>query len=196
LLKAVAYREKATAALDTASSARSPAPGAHLPVSAQRSRLFVNVVGSLAEGQDHTYTYYELADLYQQLGRPDAAAAVLAKMRTLVQNNDAALASIYERQGQLDEAAAIYKKLAEQAAANPQSQPWQVAGPLQSLANLYQREQRYGEAAAALQQAVAALDASGKPEAHNQTISIRQNLASSSIRRARPKPPMRSTSSC
>ena len=181
LLKALACLEKAAAAVDAAPLAKSPVPGAEgQPYS---NRAFVgfsgrNVASRLDPVQDNNFVYPRLADLYQQLGRPDAAAAVLAKMRALATNNDAALASIYERQGQLDEAAAIYKKLAEQAAANPQSQPWQVAGPLQSLANLYQREQRYGEAAAALQQAVAALDASGKPEAHNQTISIRQSLAS------------------
>ena len=184
LLKALACLEKAAAAVDAAPLAKSPVPGAEGQPYSNGARTGAFVVFSNTPGisrrepfQDYS-VYPRLADLYQQLGRPDAAAAVLAKMRTLATNNDAALASIYERQGQLDEAAAIYKKLAEQAAANPQSQPWQVAGPLQSLANLYQREQRYGEAAAALQQAVAALDASGKPEAHNQTISIRQSLAS------------------
>ena len=60
-----------------------------------------------------------------------------------------------------------------QAAGDPQ----QVVGALQSLANLYQREQRYGDAAAALEEAIAGLNASGSPAARSQAMGMRQNLA-------------------
>ncbi len=176
LLKALAYREKAVAALEAAPQAQSPAlsgvapgPGAQVRVLAAR--------GVRAGVPDSALACQRLADLYQRLGRQEAAVAVLVKMRKLAKDNDAALASMYERQGKLDEAAALYKKQAEQAAANPQAQPWQRVAPLESLASLYQREQRYAEAAAAMEQAIAGLEATGKPEARNQTLWMRQRLA-------------------
>src|SRR5207248_904787 len=45
------------------------------------------------------------------------------------------------------------------------------------LAYLYQREQRFGEAADVMQQAIAAVDASGGPLAKSQSAGMRQNLA-------------------
>src|SRR5207244_3694118 len=94
-------------------------------------------------GRNNTYPYQQLADLYRQLGRPEAAAKIMALMRNLIQDDPRALAAFYEREGNLDEAVALYKKLAEQAVANPQAQVWEEIGPLQSIANLYQREQRW-----------------------------------------------------
>jgi tetratricopeptide (TPR) repeat protein len=98
-------------------------------------------------------------------------------MRSVIQDDPRALAAFYEREGNFDEAVALYKKLAEQAAANPQSPLWEAIGPLQSIANLYQREQRWGDAAATLEQATGLLEASGGPGAHNQAVGMRLNIA-------------------
>ena len=51
------------------------------------------------------------------------------------------------------------------------------AGALQSLASVYQQEQRFADAADAFQQATAALNASGKPEMQQQTVWTRMNMA-------------------
>ena len=98
-------------------------------------------------------------------------------MRSLIQDDPRELAAFYARQGEVDEAAAIYRKQSAQAAANPKAQVWEVAGPLQSIATLYQGQQRWEDAAATLQQAVGLVEASGGPEARNQAIGMRLNLA-------------------
>jgi tetratricopeptide (TPR) repeat protein len=178
LLKAATYAEKAASALETAPPASPTAPG-----STPGNRGFFSTGGivMMVEGRasrgmpvsNLTSAYQRLATLYQQLGRPDAVAAIMAKMKNLVGDNAWALASLYESQGKFDEAAAVYQKQVTQAAGDRQ----QMAGPLQSLANLYQREQRYGDAAATLQQAIATLDTSGSPAARNQSVGLRQRLA-------------------
>jgi tetratricopeptide (TPR) repeat protein len=118
------------------------------------------------------YTYTNLAGLYQQLGRPDAVAAIAVKIRALASNNQAALAQFYEQQGQLEEAAAIYRTLAEQSAdSQARANAWQ------SLANLYARQERYTDAVAAAQQAIAAVQPSDSAGSRNQTSWMRQNLA-------------------
>jgi len=128
-------------------------------------------IGFRSVGGDHrAAAYQQLADLYQQLGRPDAVAATVKRMVAIAKDPGSS-AQFYEQQGQLEEAAAIYTKQAEQA------DPWTRAGALQSLAIVYQQEQRYAEAADALQQATAALNASGKPESQHQMIWCRMNLA-------------------
>ncbi len=170
LLKSLAYREKAAAATDAAPPAKSPEPAGEGQMRLGRAYTVFGINRRSVSG-NNSWVYQRLAEIYQQLGRPDAAAAVWAKMRTVAKDDDAALASLYEQQGQLDEAAALYRKLAEQA------EPSQRVGALQSLANLAQREERYGDATAALLQAISVLDTSGKPEARSQTISLRQNLA-------------------
>jgi len=98
-------------------------------------------------------------------------------MRRLIKDDPRVLAASYEREGNFDEAVALYKKLAEQATANPQAQVWEAIGPLQSIANVYQREQRWGDAAATLEQATGRLEASGGPGAHNQVVGMRLNIA-------------------
>src|SRR5262249_7823461 len=99
------------------------------------------------------------------------------RMPSLIQDDPRALAAFHERQGNLDEAIALYKRLAEQAAANPQAQIWETIGPLQSIANLYQREQRWDDAAAMLEQPASRLETSGRPGARNQAIGMRLSLA-------------------
>jgi hypothetical protein len=178
LLKALSYREKIVAALEaapTSASANKPQPGLNPFFGvATANRAAARFVVS---GANNTQAYQQLSDLYGQLGRPESAAKIVAKMRSLLQDDPRALAAFNERQGNFDEAVALYKKLAEQAAANPQAQPWEAIGPLQSIANLYQREQRWDDAAATLEQAAGRLEASGRPEAHNQAVGIRLNSA-------------------
>ena len=118
------------------------------------------------------YAYTNLAVLYQQLGRPDAAAAIAVKIRALATNNQAALAQFYDQQGQFDEAAAIYRTLAEQAA-DPQTK----ASAWQSLANLDARQEHYSDAVAAGQQAIAAAQSSDKSWVRDQAFWMRWNLA-------------------
>ena len=118
------------------------------------------------QAPDTIYTYTSLAGLYQQLGRPDAVAAIAVKIRALASDQPAALAQFYEQQGQLDQAAAIYRKLAEES-----GEPQARANALQSLARLYERQERFTDAVAAAQQAIAAL-----PSPDNSWM-VRQNMA-------------------
>jgi hypothetical protein len=168
LLQAVAYREKAVAALDEAAATPAEPNGG---ASSLRMGLSVGFGGFRSTGGDRrAAAYLQLADVYQQLGRPDAVAATTKRMIAITKDSGS-LTQYYQHQGQPDEAAAIYKKQAEQA------DPSMRAGALQALANVYQQEQRYAEAADALQQATAALNASGKPELQYQTVWNRVSLA-------------------
>ena len=176
LLKAAGYLEQAAAA-----QAEAPPPATAPTVSARAfmasggisiSRLVaVDGFGAVAYNGS-IYTYTRLADLYQQLGRPDAIAAVAAKIRTLASTDPTALARFYEQRGQLADAAAIYQKAAEQSA-----DPQMKASAWQALANLDQRQERYSDAAAALQQAIGVMESSDKPGMRDEAQWIRQNLA-------------------
>jgi truncated hemoglobin YjbI len=176
LLKAAGYLEQAAAA-----QAEAPPPPKDQAVAAGRftvsggisfSRLVaVNGFGA-GPFNSSIYTYTRLADLYQQLGRSDAVAAVAAKIRTLAASDPTALARFYEQRGQLADAAAIYQKTAEQSA-----DPQMKASAWQALASLDQRQERYSDAAAALQQAIAAMESSDQPGMRDQTQWIRQSLA-------------------
>ncbi|MEO8661229.1 MAG: hypothetical protein ABI693_22355 [Bryobacteraceae bacterium] len=177
LLKALSYWEKAVAAIEA-----TPTGTAALPASRPRMMRgsfavtgFFNPNGSMSS---NTWIYQRLAEMYRQVGRKEDAAAVLAKLQKLVQHDTGALASFYESQNRLEDAAVLYKKLAQEAAANPEAQPGTVVAPLQSLANLYQRQQRVPEAVAALQQAVDMLSASSTQDAANQSVWLRQQMAS------------------
>jgi tetratricopeptide (TPR) repeat protein len=118
------------------------------------------------------YSYTNLASLYRQLGRPDAVTAIAVKIRALASNNQTALAQFYEQQGQLEEAAAIYRTMAEQSA-DPQA----TANAWQSLANVYERQERYADAVAAVQQAITTLQSSDKSWIRDLALGMRQNLA-------------------
>jgi Tetratricopeptide repeat len=168
LLQSLAYREKLITALDEAAAKPAePNSGSDWVAIARfsGSRSFRSM-----GGDRRTSAYQQLANLYQDLGRPDAVAATMKRMIGLAKD-PAALAQFYEQQGQLDDAAAIYKKQAEQ------TDPSIRARAFQSLANVYQQEQRYADAADALQQANAAIHASGKPELQQQTVWNRMTLA-------------------
>jgi tetratricopeptide (TPR) repeat protein len=169
LLKAVGYLERAAAA-----QAAAPPVAAQLEMRGvmqvnQGAFYIRDARGRFGSG---IYAYIRLAGLYQQLGRPDAVAAIAVKIRTLGSNDESALAQFYEQHAQLEEAAAIYKKLAEQAA-DPQAK----ASAWQSLANLSARQEQYTEAIAATQQAIAAVQSSDKPGIRSQALWLSQNLA-------------------
>ena len=164
LLQAVVYREKAVAVLDE--EAAKPAVPNNKPVARIYSRIG-SFRSAFAPDDSRMWAYQQLADLYQQLGRPDAVAAITKRMRLIAKDTNS-LAAFYQQHGQADEAAEIYETQAAQ------SDPALRVGALQSLANLYQQEQRYGDAADAYQQAIAAQNASGKPE---QGIWLEINLA-------------------
>jgi hypothetical protein len=168
LLQAVAYREKLIAALDEA--AAKPAEPNSGPTAVRMEGYAGRRSFRSIGGDRRTFAYQQLVNLYQELGRPDAVAATTKRMIGIAKD-PVALAQFYEQQGQLGEAAAIYKKQAEQ------TDPSMRAAALQSLANIYEQEQRYADSADALQQANAALNASGKPELQQQTVWNRMTLA-------------------
>ena len=176
LLKAVGYLEQAATAL-AAAPATAPPAGA----------LQVSMGGLIAVGSGRRFAgrfavggypgsaldaYIRLADVYRQLGRPDAIAAVAVKIRALASNDESTLARFYEQQGQFEEAAAIYRKQAEQSA-DPQAR----AGAWQALANLAARQEHPIDAIAATQQAIAAIQSSDNPGVRTQAVWMRQNLA-------------------
>lgn len=138
LLQAVAYREKMVAALDEA--AAKPVAPENGPTSVSISRLYSGIRSFRYIGGDRrAAAYQQLAELYQQLGRPDAVAATTKRMAAIAKD-PGTLGQFYEQEGQLDEASALYKRQAEQA------DPSIRAGALQSLANVYQQQQHFAEA--------------------------------------------------
>jgi tetratricopeptide (TPR) repeat protein len=171
LLKAVGFLEQAAVAQAAAPppAAAQPVMGGLIMVNGNRAR-FGNF-GAVYLG-NAIYPYTHLASVYQRLGRPDAVAAIAVKVRALAAKDEAAVARFYEEHGQPEEAAAIYKKLAEQSSeAQGRADAWQ------SLANVYIRQERFGDAVAAMQQAITAVQASGNPGTTGQTLWMRQNLA-------------------
>jgi tetratricopeptide (TPR) repeat protein len=161
LLKSVSYLEQAVAATESQAPRTAPASGSR-GFSATGSRVSVGAA-------NYADLYQRLYSLYRRLGRPEDAAAVLTRIAAHVKNSDGLLASLYQQSGQIDEAAAIYKRQAAEAA-----DPQQAAAALQSLAGLYQGDQRYGDAVAALQQAIGKTEVSSGPAA---SIGMRQSLA-------------------
>jgi tetratricopeptide (TPR) repeat protein len=164
LLKSVSYLEQAVAATE----AQAPRT-AQAPVSGSR---WFSVTGSrvtTAVPANYADLYQRLYGLYRGLGRPQDAGAVLTRIAAHVKNSDGLLASLFQQSGQSDEAAAIYKRQAAEVA-----DPHQAAAALQSLANLYLNAQRYGDAVAALQQAIGKTEVAGGPAA---SLGMRQSLA-------------------
>jgi len=153
LLKAAVYLEKAAAA-----HASSPPVPAAQRAPQDLIMLAPHFRGDWGDFGSGISAYTRLAELYRQLGRPDAVAAVAAKVRTLAANTPAALAQFYDQNGQPDEAAAIYTQVAEQSA-DPQDR----TNAWRSLANLDAREERYTDAIAATQQALAAVQSEDNP---------------------------------
>jgi tetratricopeptide (TPR) repeat protein len=127
--------------------------------------------------------YMQLATLLRRMGKPDEASAVMAKFlaRGDQNNRDIMAAQYYEQIGELDQAAAIYRHKVDQAIADPQAPITDATGALQMLANLYNNQQRYSDGVEALQQAASLLSSSNAPDAPNQALWMRQNLANALV---------------
>lgn len=167
LLQAAVYREKAIAAMEE--SLTKPAA-----LNQQISISRISGGGSfsrLGSGDSRIGAYEQLANLYQQLGRTDAVAGVVKRIALISKDSPGALGSFYEQHGQLDEATALYKKETNQ------TDPSLRAEGFRSLANVYEREQRFADAADAYRQTLAALNLSGGPAAQMQAVSIQSSLA-------------------
>ena len=178
LLKALSYREKVVAVVEAAPPGATTSTNLRANVASFVFQSGPNRVYSAGRSVNNNFFHYQqLADLYHQLGRPEAEAKVLAKMRSLMQSDPGALAGSYQREGDLDKAIALYQQQIQQAAANPKAQPWEIAGPLQAIAGIYQGQERWQEAAAAIDQAVTRLESSGGPNASQQTFGMRLNQA-------------------
>jgi len=170
LLKAVKYLEQAAAAQAAAPPAAMGQAGSPFFIRTASRNVTGYVNGGAAPGA--VYAYMRLAELYQQLGWPDAVAAVAAKVRARSAGDPGALARFYEQRGQLEEATAIYKGLVDQATDSQGK-----LSALQSLSNAYARQGRYTEAVAATRQAIATAQALDNDGARNQGFWLRQNLA-------------------
>ena len=167
LLSAVGYLERAAAAQGAA-----PPPPTAQAVTSIRSGVFISGAMNGSYSAAPVNAYMRLADLYQQLGRPDAVAAIAVKIRALAANDEWALARFYEQRGQLAEAAAIYRRLAEQSA-DPQAK----ANAWQALAALAAGQQHFTDAVAVMQEAIAAVQPLENPGVIGQYSWMRQNLA-------------------
>lgn len=170
LLKALGYLEQTAeaAAATPPPSAASGAPRAQ--VSPRFAVLSARICCGASTGPLSAYT--RLAQLYLQLGRQEEVRAIALKIRVLAVGNPILLARFYEQFGPAEEAAALFRDSVAQA-----SDPNAKAGALQELANLYNQEQRFGEAVAAMQQAIAVTQSSTNQGAPNQTAWMRQALA-------------------
>jgi tetratricopeptide (TPR) repeat protein len=186
LLRAAAVLEQAVALSEATPSA--PAnPTRTQADRAVRAGVFSRIggpyMGMVVDGpgapfSSSAFLYNHLINIYEQLGRREAIAGLLSKMLAQPYPDYNTIASIYQREGRTDDAAAIYRKMADAAAAKPQHNAWQVASPLQMLANMYASEERYTDAAAVMQQAISAFEASSEPQGRNGAIqSMRENLA-------------------
>src|SRR5258708_5428842 len=169
LLEALKYRDQAA---ESALAAPSAQVGASRSYAVMGRGMWYRSDGSPANS--NLDAYQRLADLYLELGRRDAAARVTEKIAALAGPDASAAGSLYERQGQPKKAVELYQHQIDQAIANTQSQPWQIAGPVQNLAILHQRHEEYPEAIAILQKGIAALDAT---QARSQSNALRQTLA-------------------
>jgi tetratricopeptide (TPR) repeat protein len=165
LLKAVVYLEKAAAA----QASEHPVPAVQ-PATQGVIILAPRFRGDWGDFGSSISAYTRLAELYRQLGRPEAVAGLAAKIRALATNTPTVLARFYEQNGQLDEAAAIYTRVAGQSA-DPQDR----TNAWQSLANLDARQERYTDAIAATRQALAAVQSEDNPGMRSQ--SLYQDLA-------------------
>lgn len=175
LLKAVSYREQALTALEAARPESAPEPPFAQRTTAVLLTGAISVKGRFSQSlaqPGNAYLYLQLAALYRRLGRPDAVAAIPARIIAHVHNPDNLLADFYQQSGQLDQAAAILKKHAQQA-----TDPQEASTALQQLAYVYQRQQRFADAAAAIEQAIAQVKDSSSPATSNQLMWMRQNAA-------------------
>jgi tetratricopeptide (TPR) repeat protein len=171
LLKAVEYLERAAAA--AAAEAASPrvasGPRAFIVSGRQIHSVFL---GDRAYSDTALEDYLQLANLYQQLGRPEAAAGLEAKIRALAATQPSAVAQYFEQLGQFDKADAIYRQIAGESA-DPQAR----ASAWQMVATNAARQQRFADAVAATGEAIAAVQSAEQPGVSSQVVWMRQTLA-------------------
>lgn len=94
--------------------------------------------------------YLRLAQLYQQQGDLDRAEALIEEAKTAAPDSSdpsVVLAQLREQQGKVDDAIALYRQLA-------QLRPEEASTAYERTGDLLIAQQRYAEAAAALQQAL------------------------------------------
>jgi tetratricopeptide (TPR) repeat protein len=96
-------------------------------------------------------------------------------MRELAKDNPNRLAALAEQEGRAEDASALYTKLAEHGVAKAPSDVWQALSPLNSLARVYEQDQRYADAVTVLRRAITLVD--GRPETGWQNVKLRQQLA-------------------
>jgi hypothetical protein len=173
LLKALHYFELAAAARvqnpNTANSAYAINTGQ--PTHA----IFIgSFSGALSAGNliNTSNAYIALANLNLELGRPEAAADAIAKLRSHASTDEAALAAYYEQHGQIDEAAGILRSLPAQAD-TPQAkmQAWQ------SLAWFEARQKDLSGAISAMRQAVAIAESNAESSRYGQPVWMKQSIA-------------------
>ena len=114
--------------------------------------------------------YSQLVTMYRDLGRPDAAESVIAKMQAMGGQSDFALSYVYQNEGRTDEAIAVLKKLADQ----PAGALFPSVSALQRIAALLVSKQQYTEAASTLREAINRVENTQSGDFAN---SIRQQLA-------------------
>jgi len=106
------------------------------------------VVADERSGRAHEYLYQNLSALYRQAGREDEVPGVVAKLRARVPDSGY-LASMEDGIGNTEAAEAAYlQQVANSKEANR-------SATLLTLANFYEQHERFAEAAASLQQAIA-----------------------------------------
>jgi len=99
----------------------------------------------------------ELANLYWELGRAEAADAVISRILNIGRDREDLLASFYQSHGQTVNAGTMLQKLVDSAATDPT----RALQALNRLAGLYAEQRRYADAAATLQDAIGSAAAAG-----------------------------------
>lgn len=115
--------------------------------------------------------YINLSNLYVQLGRPAAAAAIVNSLRAL-SPNDPALAGYYEQHGQIEEAATVLQNQTMQA-----SDPQRKVNAWQALAWFDGRQRQFVDAVEAMQQALAIAESTPEMVRWGQPTFIKQSIA-------------------
>src|SRR5262249_52099296 len=114
--------------------------------------------------------YGQLVQIYRELGRPDAAENVIAKMRAMGRESQTALSYVYQNEGRTDDAIAVLRSQVER----PGSEPLQSASTLQHIAALLTVKEQYDDAASALSQAINRVEGAASPDFAGM---LRQQLA-------------------
>lgn len=167
LLKALPYLEQAAAAEASAT----PRAGNAAPRAEVRSVIIAGPVFSRTGGYAASFRYIALANLYRQLGRPDAVEAVAAKIRAAA-SSPAELANFYQQIGNNEAAAEAYRQAVAEA-----KDPQAKISALHALANIYSAQQQPADAATAMEQAVAAAQQAEEAPVRNQLPWMQQQLA-------------------